>query len=145
VNYWIFATSDNAVPFYNAEDAYRIRMAYRLWGAGPNVRNRRNLRKGDKVVFYLASPVMAFVGTATIASTDISATEVNRMCTSSVFSVGDGVRLTDIDTWSEARGIRPLVEDLSFIRDKDNWGAFIRGAITRIPEYDFELITELEG
>jgi len=138
MNYWIFVASDAAVPDHNAEDAYRIRMGHRLWGAGPH---RKDLRTGDKVVFYLASPTMAFAGTATISSTDLSATELDRLRTERVSLAEDGVRLAEIDVWPEPKPIKPLLEDLAFITNTKNWGGHLRHWARKIPEEDFELIT----
>lgn len=36
--------------------------------------------------------------------------------------------------------IRPLIDDLDFIKDKRYWSVFLRGGVVRIPLSDFELI-----
>ncbi|WP_341675480.1 EVE domain-containing protein [Niveibacterium sp. SC-1] len=42
----------------------------------------------------------------------------------------------------EEASIRPLIEDLSFIRDKTHWGAAFRFGYVRVPEADFLLIAQ---
>ena len=41
--------------------------------------------------------------------------------------------------------IRPLVDRLSFIRDKTHWGAAFRFGYLKVPEPDFQLIAEAMG
>jgi len=41
--------------------------------------------------------------------------------------------------------IRPLVEQLTFIRSKTHWGAAFRFGHLRIPPHDFQLIAEVMG
>ena len=143
MNHWIFLANNKNPFFVNAKEAYQTRMGHALWGYGPNTPNRCQLRDGDQIVFYLTSPAMAFVGTATISSTALNTSEQNKIQTERVFSGAEsGVRLTDIDEWSDAVEIKPLLEDLSFIKNPKRWGDYLRvGGIVRISENDFELIT----
>jgi len=41
--------------------------------------------------------------------------------------------------------IRPLIDDLSFIRNKKSWGAVFRFGVVKIPAGDFALIAEAMG
>ena len=142
MNYWIFVATDTANPDFTAEEAYRNRMGHGLWGIGANTPNKRKLSRGDKVVFYLTSPAMAFVGTATISSTVLNKSERDKLCTERVFlGAKSGVKLTYIDVWSEPKEIKPLLEDLHFIKNKERWGTHLQGGIRGISEEDFELIT----
>ena len=43
---------------------------------------------------------------------------------------------------SQDVSIRPLIDDLSFIRDKTHWGAAFRFGVLQIPESDFRWIAE---
>ncbi len=141
MNYWIIVASDHANPDFTAEDAYRYRMGHGLWGFGENTPHRRNLQDGDQVVFYLASPAMAFMGTATIASTVLSISERSKLQTHRVFlGAKYGVKLTNIDVWSEPKEIKLLLEELRFVKNKSRFGDYLRGGIRRIPREDFELI-----
>ena len=42
-------------------------------------------------------------------------------------------------------GIRPLVEQLSFFKNKTHWGAAFRFGYIKVPEADFELIAAAMG
>jgi hypothetical protein len=46
----------------------------------------------------------------------------------------------DWHTLNRAVQLRPLVNDLKFIRNKQNWGASLRTAFLEIPQSDFKLI-----
>ncbi|MBB3181825.1 EVE domain-containing protein [Variovorax sp. Sphag1AA] len=41
--------------------------------------------------------------------------------------------------------IKPLIDRLSFIRDKTHWGAAFRFGYLRVPEADFQLIAQAMG
>jgi len=41
--------------------------------------------------------------------------------------------------------VRPLIDDLSFIRSKKHWGAAFRFGLLRVPEADFALIAAAMG
>jgi hypothetical protein len=41
--------------------------------------------------------------------------------------------------------VRPLIDDLSFIRSKKHWGAAFRFGVLRVPEVDFALIAAAMG
>jgi predicted RNA-binding protein len=41
--------------------------------------------------------------------------------------------------------IKPLIDDLSFMRDKKNWGFIFRRGMFEIPETDFMLISKSLG
>ncbi len=66
MNYWIFVVtnSDELV----AQEIYQIRMKDCFWGLEERTPNRKNLAKGDKVVFYIGLPDKSLAGTATLAS-----------------------------------------------------------------------------
>ena len=41
--------------------------------------------------------------------------------------------------------MRPLIDELSFIRSKAHWGAAFRFGVVRVPEADFALIAAAMG
>jgi predicted RNA-binding protein len=41
--------------------------------------------------------------------------------------------------------IRPMIEDLSFIKNKQSWGYIFRFGLLEIPEVDFQLIVTAMG
>src|SRR5260370_33621876 len=74
MNYWIFtvASKDRDSERYTGRQICERRMQDGFWGLGAQTPNRRNLRKGDQVVYYIARPEMAFAGTARLASDSFS-------------------------------------------------------------------------
>ena len=40
----------------------------------------------------------------------------------------------------EESDIRPLIEELSFIKNKEKWGAAFRFGFLKVPEEDFEIV-----
>ena len=143
MNFWIFVANNQPTT---AEDAYNQRMAHGLWGIGSNTPNSKNLERGDKAVFYLTSPFMAFAGTAIISGTDLTEEELETLATEPVFlRTTQGVRFTAIERWAEAKSIIPLIQDLEFIKNKQAWGSFLQGGIRRISEDDFQTISGTIG
>ena len=142
MNYWIFTANNRPV---RAVDSYHLRMENKLWGISSQTNNLRNLNAGDKVVFYLTSPAMAFAGTAIISSTVLNEEEHERLIREEVFLNEEfGVRLADIDEWEEHIPAKTLLAHLRFITNKEKWGTHLQGGITRISEKDYEVITRKE-
>jgi len=52
----------------------------------------------------------------------------------------------DVDFFpAQMAPVRPLIDDLSFIRSKKHWGAAFRFGVLRVPEADFALIATNMG
>jgi hypothetical protein len=52
----------------------------------------------------------------------------------------------DVDFFpAQTAAVRPLIDDLSFIRSKKHWGAAFRFGVLRVPEADFALIAAAMG
>jgi hypothetical protein len=52
----------------------------------------------------------------------------------------------DVDFFpAQTAPVRPLIDDLSFIRSKKHWGAAFRFGVLRVPEADFALIAAAMG
>jgi hypothetical protein len=108
--------------------------------AGPLER----MRAGDGFVFYSprtsypdGPPVQAF-------------TAIGRVRTGVVYQAthDDGFRpfRLDVDYLpAEPAPIKPLLEDLSFIRSKTHWGAAFRFGVVRVPAEDFAVVAAAMG
>jgi hypothetical protein len=70
MNYWIFTVASN--EGYAGRQIYKLLMEDRFWGLGALAPNRKNLRRGDQVVYYIANPERAFAGTAQLATDSFS-------------------------------------------------------------------------
>jgi Endonuclease NucS C-terminal domain/EVE domain len=118
-------------------------MSDQFWGLGERTPNRRALKKGDRLVFYVGSPEMVFAGTATLAS-DSYQPDGERLEELShgmdFYKPEYGVDLTDVEVWESPRSAPELVPNLEFIENKQAWFTYFQGGIRWVSETDFHLI-----
>ena len=103
----------------------------------------RRMKRGDWIAFYSpkteypkGEPLQAF-------------TAIGRIRDGKVYQATMGdfhpFRL-DVDFLpAQAALVRPLIDDLTFIRSKKHWGAAFRFGLLRVPEADFALIAAAMG
>jgi len=109
----------------------RKRTAGKEWSIYPFTRNRKKLRAGDKVVFYLAGKnEKKFVGNCTLNSAIKKKENV----------LVSSVDLTQITIWKRHLDVHDVLADLVFVKNKDNWGASFQGGVAPISEKDYRLI-----
>ncbi len=74
MNYWLFTVTEKKVDSdtLEAKDIFDQRTSDKFWGLGERTPNRRSIRQGDRVVFYVGWPLMIFAATATLASDSFS-------------------------------------------------------------------------
>ena len=67
---WIFTVTQHKVDgeLLLADDILNQRMADQFWGLGEKTPNRRSLKKGDFVVFYVGLPRKVFAASAQLDS-----------------------------------------------------------------------------
>ena len=121
---WIFVMAGN-----NGEFLERIRT--KKWPIYKRTSNRLNIKKGDKILFYLAgSPRRKIVASAVLNS--------NLKEDGEEFSVV----VYKIKIWKIQVPIKPFIESLEFIKNKVKWGVFMQGAIVKITDTDYNTIME---
>ena len=135
-NYWIGVASKDHVDIAIAGSFTQLNHGK----AAPLER----MRAGDGFVFY--SPRTAYPGGDPLQSF----TAIGRIRDGSVYqaSVGDAFRpfRVDVDYFSARPApIKPLLEQLSFIRSKTHWGAAFRFGTVRVPEADFAADRKRDG
>jgi hypothetical protein len=148
-NYWIFKVNDQLVdgePIIGIE-VYNKRMKDNFWGLPEDTRNLSHLQIGDKIIFYLAGDGgQKFLGTASLGSTlhILTAEEGKRLWHNKFFQAKQGVMLKQVDVWPTAISILPMIKTgmLSFIKNKENWGAYLQGSIQPISPQDYNKIIE---
>lgn len=130
-NYWIAVLSQDHVDGARAG-------AYVELNQG-RVGFLERMRSGDRVVFYSprtrtprGEPVQAFTAAAQI--TDATLRRVALADGSCVF------RLTARYASAQPAPIKPLLDQLSFIRNRQHWGAAFRFGGLRVPAHDFARI-----
>jgi hypothetical protein len=145
MNYWIFTAAPYSAngEFFTARQIYDRRMQDKFWGLGPSTRHRKNVRKADQVVFYVARPEQVFAGTAQLASDCFDVSREERSSLShgtSFFAANHGVRLESIETWAKPHPMAPLAPTLQFVKNPTQWWTHLQGGIRQVSESDYAQI-----
>lgn len=113
---------------HHAEFLERIQT--KRWSLYKRTSNRLKIKKGDKILFYLAgSPRRKIVARAVVSSQVKEEGEA--------FSVG----LNKIKVFKKQVPIKPFIESLEFIKNKAKWGVFMQGGIVKITDNDFKILS----
>jgi len=122
---------------------FQQRMQYKIWDLRTGTKNRKNLKEGDKVIFYIGKPESSFVGTAELASANFKLDQEQQK----KYSLGGeydkaeyGIKLRDINIWKTPKKAHEIIHSLSFVVKKKNWGLYIKGGIRALTDKDFETI-----
>jgi len=145
MGYWIFVAAPQVIgsETCTGRDIYAQRMKDGFWGLGERTAHRRNVRAGDQVVFYVARPESAFVGTARLAtdSFELAPDERTRLSHgSAIYTAQFGVRLEAISTWESPHPVVVLAPSLEFIEDPSQWWAYLQGGVRQITQSDYTRI-----
>ena len=142
--YWIFCvTAHKDLGISDPEDVLKQRFSDQFWGLGEKTPNRRALKAGDKVIFYLGTPHRAFGASAVLASDSFSLSPQQQQDLShgmDFYRAPYGVRLSEIDIWDHRCRVEDVLPAISFIENKDNWGVYFQGGVRYLPERDFAVI-----
>jgi len=123
MSYWIFVIKDTPEEFAK-------RMQIRKWPIFKKTQNRRNLRTGDKIIFYKAGANgKKFLGKALIAS---ELEQVDQFTYS--------LKLSEIEVWEKPVELANVLNDLDFISDKLYWGRYFQGGVRSLSEKDYSTI-----
>jgi hypothetical protein len=140
MNYWSFVVTEKKMEGLTAEDIFNQRISDKFWGLGEKTPNRRSLRRGDRIVFYVGWPGMWFAATAALASDSFSLSEEQK----DVYGHGKtfyradyGVQLEDIELFDSPRLVKELLPSLKFIENKENWYTYFQGGVRQLSEDDF--------
>jgi hypothetical protein len=120
-------------------------MADQFWGLGEKTPNRRSLKKGDFVVFYVGLPRKVFAASAQLDSDSfqLNKEQKEKYGHNKKFYYTDyGVLLTNVQIWKTAHFVENLVPNLIFIENKENWFAYFQGGVRQVSEEDYRTITE---
>jgi hypothetical protein len=147
VTAWVFVATTHRIggKVYSPQDILNLRGADRFWGLGENTPNRKLLKQGDQVVFYLGIPIKSFTATAVLASDAFELDPSQKKKYShdlDYFTVNYGVLLDDVEHWENPVPVDRVVAALNFIENQENWGAYFQGGIRPIPPGDFRTIAE---
>ena len=111
------------------EREFLERIKNEKWPIYSRTTNRNRIKKGDRILFYLAGPHRKKI----IASSHLG---------SQIRKEGDdfAVALEKIDAWKKHVPIQPLVGTLEFIKNKEKWGTHMQGGVVYISDKDHDLI-----
>ena len=145
MDYWIFTVTQHktAGKVLTAAEIFDRRMKDCFWGLGEKTPNRRNLKKGDKAIFYIGIPEKVFAGTATLASScfKLKNSQKDEYGHGNPFYRADyGVVLEEIDIWHNPKPVDKLVSLLEFIENKEFWFSYFQGGVRQVTEADFRTI-----
>jgi predicted RNA-binding protein len=147
MSYWTFIVTQRKTDegIYEAEKILEQRLGDKFWGLGERTPNRRHLKAGDRIVFYVGTPKRIFAATATLAtgSFTLSKKEKEQFSHGKPFYRTDyGVKLENIEVWEHPRSVMDLVPILNFIENKAYWGAYFQGGVRQLAEDDFKIIVD---
>ncbi|SRR6266404_161419 len=147
MNFWLFTVTKQSTAdgYFASDEILEQRLNDKFWGLGEGTPNRRYLKKGDRIVFYLGIPSAAFAACAVLASDAFSLSDEQKQLfghSKDLYLSDYGVFLEDIHKWETPRFVKDLIPQLKFIRNKTNWGASFQGGIKELTEEDFQTIIE---
>ena len=147
MNYWLFVVTSQRSDgrLFEADEILRQRLNDRFWGLGEKTPNRRLLKQGDQVVFYMGRPHTAFAATAILASDSFALTDQQKQELShgkAMYETDYGVRLDNVMLWDRPKIVKDLAPSLAFIENTLNWGAYFQGGVRQLAENDFRTIVE---
>lgn len=147
MNYWMFTVTRKKVDgeILGAEDILKQRLSDKFWGLGEGTPNRRSLKQGDRVVFYVGIPLMVFAATATLATDSFALSDEQKDKYGhgiSLYRAEYGVVLENVELWESPRFVKDLIPSLKFIENKENWGAYFQGGVRQLSEDNFRAIVD---
>ena len=146
-HYWILKVRDESNGKYTLTgmQIFKHRMGEKAWGIreltekGRKTPNASNLKPDDKVLFYLCGKGgKCFIGSGTLDS------EIGELV-KSVFHEEfldwiTGVTFSSVDPWSRRLPIEVLRGKVYFVPERENYGSYIQGSVTKISKEDYETI-----
>lgn len=131
---------DHVVPARQIYDALVDRGLWLIWRETPY---QREYQEGDRVLFYLArSGKCNIVGAAELVDGPEPADQEEMQAGDKLGLIGYDrkLRLRKVQRFPEGVQIRPLIPELTFIKNKKWWGHSFRQSAIRIPKEDFDRI-----
>lgn len=114
------------------------------WQLGESAANRRALKCGDRLVFYVGGKRgQAFVGEATVGSEPVPIADHRPKLPFMKLEL----ELEDAELWPVAVPVRPLLERLSFVEGRllKYWGLYFRQSVRKLSRADYDMIMEISS
>jgi len=124
---WIFVMTGD-------DDEFLERTKMKKWPIHKRTNHRKKLRKGDKVLIYLAGPHRQKIVANAVLGSDVTENGEE-------FSIV----LSKINLWKNQILLKPLVNSLEFIKNKSKWGVSMQGGVVKITDNDFKTLSVKSG
>lgn len=140
--YWLLTIRDQyqTTRKISAKEIFDIRVANSFWVVNEHNRNFHRIKEGDKAIFYqCGSKGKQFLGRCLVSSQPERLTqELKQLITTQPSSLFNHyVSLDDIEVWKNPKLLIPMLNKLSFIRNKHHWGSYLQGGLRNISESDY--------
>lgn len=150
INYWIFKVKTEEGGLYRrtGQDIFNHRTKELFWGIreydekGRQETNAKNLKKGDRTVFYLVGKGgSGYLGTCVLDSdfVKLDAEKAKEIIHREFVDCETGVFLKEVDRWTKPLPIECLRGKDSFVEGSGKFGSYFQGSIKKIKrkqEYD---------
>lgn len=127
---------------FSAKDIVATLFKHRQWLFSPRTAKISRLKPGDKVIVYAAGKGnRCFIGSFCLESVpDVEEADgsLELIHLKKYFPLS--CRIKNILIWSKPVAIKDVLDDLSFIGDKKNYGLYLRQGMRELSEQDYSVI-----
>lgn len=131
-------------PALKPEEIISILKKNGVWAFSAGAANLKKITKGDEAIIYMTGKeYKCFAGHVILKS--------GPMITDNILNIDNESKLFDyypvllkaeITLWDNPVYIRDIIQNLSFVVDKTNYGLYLRQSTKLIPEEDFQKIVQ---
>jgi hypothetical protein len=138
----------SSIPFVtNAYELLDYRFKTKVWPMGFKTKHKRDIRKGDRLLFYIAGQrknSKVFVAKA-VSDSDVHKIKIIEPEEWWITIPVKGLRLTNISYLKRPVPIKQILEQMSFIGPGKHWGPYLQGGCKLITKEDYNLILNLSN
>jgi len=142
--YYIFFINNIGLgeSIYLAKEIMNYLLAQNQWAFTINAPNIRYFGEGDRVVIYLAGKGNRFFAADFTISSKPYEAEENTHDPDWLAMFPIRVEIQNINQWKEPLPVNDVIDKLSFIQDKKNYGLYFRHSTKLIGEKDYYTIVQ---
>ena len=130
MKYWLCVTN---------KDNWKIIQKKKIWGVPKNKKGiMSRVKIGDDLIFYVKPKKIGGVLKAASESFESEKKIFRPITDESIFT--NRITLKEVLVPKNPINVRKLVPKLSFIKNKEKWGWYLRGTMRLIPKEDYEII-----
>lgn len=150
MSYYIFTVNDivMAEKKINAEEIVESLLKNKIWFFNSNTPLHSKLKYGDCIMVYVCGHgrryfVCKFKIESNIKNIEENIKAINLRNEVNLSWFNLYIEINNIEIFKNKVEIKPIIEELSFIKNKNNYGLNLRLPIVRLQDQDFKLIKEL--